>query len=111
MPHVESANSDLTLPAFRTLHSSDDPLAQSLVNESAYIGKTLTTNIGVPGRLSTSADYGDFYRDVLNADKETESIVRYGYCVPFLEEPPVAHNTPNNRLCRDQQSFAVAELH
>ena len=43
-------------------------LSKSIVNEASYIGKRLTTDMGVPGRLSKEARFGEFYEDVLKAD-------------------------------------------
>ena len=81
--------------ANNNFHSSESDLAHSLVNEAAYLGKPLTMNVGVPGRLSSSSEFGDFYENVLLADQETIAIVRYGYVVPFEEIPPKAQFTRN----------------
>ena len=94
-----------------SVDSSEIDLAHSLVNEASYIGKKLSTDIGVPGRLASSRVFGDFYEQVLLADLETCAIVRYGYIVPFEQFPPKAQNTQNNKSCRENMAFALAEIH
>ena len=88
----------------------DVDLAESLVNEAEYSGKKLSTNVRVPGRLCKESRFGDFYEDVLKADAETVSIIRHGYIFPFLQTPPLAQDTRNNKSCRNMQEFAWTEL-
>ena len=94
-----------------SVDSSEVNLAHSLVNEASYIGKKLTTDIGVPGRLASSSVFGDFYEHILLADLETCAIVRHGYVVPFEQLPPKAQHTQNNKSCRENMTFALAEIH
>ena len=50
-----------------------------LENESVYMGKKLTTNAAVPGRLCRDSRFADFYKKVLNTDKKIIKIISSGY--------------------------------
>ena len=47
-----------------------------MVNHAEYVGKRLTTNLGVSGRLR-KPEFGDFYEEVLKADQETIAFIRH----------------------------------
>ena len=80
------------------------------MNEAAYSGKKLSTNVKVPGRLKKDPGFANFYEDVLHADPEVIATVREGYYFPFEIQPPECRFTKNNRSCMDKQEFAWAEL-
>ena len=50
------------LYAAATFDNKEEDLGKSLENEGEYIGKTLSTNSAVPGRLFHNPKYADFYR-------------------------------------------------
>ena len=87
----------------------EEGLGDTLVNQTEYVGKRLTTNTGVPGRLK-KPQFADFYKDVLGADAETVVVVRKGYVIPFTSEPPPSSDTRNNASCVRQAEFAFAEI-
>ena len=37
-------------------------------------------------------------------------MVRHGYVIPFVSEPPASSNTKNNASCDRQAEFAFAEI-
>ena len=61
----------------------EEEMGDTLVNQTAYAGKRLSTNAGVPGRLRRP-QFADFYEDVLRADRKTVDVVRHGYMIPFV---------------------------
>ena len=65
----------------------EEEMGDTLVNQTSYAGKRLSTNAGVPGRLR-SPQFADFYKDVLRADRKIVDVVRHGYVIPFVSEPP-----------------------
>ena len=73
-------------------------------NKGEYIGKKLSTNAAVPGRLCRDPKYADFYQDVLKADEKIIKIVSKGYIVPFDTGPPPAFGK-NNKSCLRNKSF------
>ena len=87
-------NSLSWLSATATFDNEEEDLGRSLENEGDYIGKKLSTNSSVPGRLCRDPKYPDFYRDVLKADKKVIKIVTKGYLVPFDLNPPPAISRP-----------------
>ena len=87
-------NSLSWLSATATFDNEEEDLGRSLENEGDYIGKKLSTNSSVPGRLCRDPNYPDFYRDVLKADKKVIKIVTKGYLVPFDLNPPPAISRP-----------------
>ena len=58
------------LSAAANFDNEEQELGKSLENESVYMGKKLTTNTAVPGRLCRDRRFADFYREVLNADEK-----------------------------------------
>ena len=89
--------------------NEEQDLGKVLENESVYMGKKLTTNTAVPGRLCRDRRYVDFYKEVLDSHKKIVKIVANGYKVPFDEEPPAVF-TENNKSCLRNLSFAIQEL-
>ena len=76
----------------------DRKLAQSLVNESRYLGKRLSTDKRVPGRIGEEQFY-QFWRDELKAPPFVLQTLREGYRFPFREKPP-GSMAWNNRCLR-----------
>ena len=76
------------LLAAANFDNEEQELGKSLENESVYIGKKLTTNAAVPGRLCRDRRFADFYREVLNIDEIIVKIVSQGNKVLFDKEPP-----------------------
>ena len=77
------------LSAAATFDNEEENLHRSLENEGEYIGKKLSTNSAVPGRLCRDPIYAEFYRDVLKLDTKIIKIVSKGYIVPFDLEPAI----------------------
>ena len=65
----------------------DVNLAQSLYNESRYLGKRLSTDRRVPGRIG-KAEFYSFWRDTLEAPDFVLRTLQEGYRFPFREKPP-----------------------
>ena len=72
-------------------------MEEMLVNNIEYVGKRLSTNSGVLGRLK-KPQFAD-YEDVLKADAETMAVVRHGYIILSQSMPPVSSDTKNNGSC------------
>ena len=47
---------------------------------------------------------------MLGADRGMVDMVRHGYVIPFVSEPPVSSDTKNNASCERQAEFAFAEM-
>ena len=64
-----------------TFHNDDMELGKVLENEAEYVGKDLTTDNCVPGRLRRAPEFATFYRKVIGADREVVDIfsARYLY--------------------------------
>ena len=73
----------------------DAALAKTLVNEAAYLGKRLTTDARVPGRIGREEFY-DFWKNELKASPFVLDTLRRGYGFPFKQRPP-ASMVANNR--------------
>ena len=82
-----------SLPIFQ-FEEGEEVLACSLVN---YLGKQLSTNKLVPGRIGDPQFY-PFWRDILKAPEFVLSTIRDGYIIPFLSEPPSSFLV-NNSSC------------
>ena len=76
-----------------TFDNEEQVLGKVLENEAAYVGKKLSTNNMVPGRLCRVPHYAAFYRDVLKADQQVFNVVSFGNVVPFETESPVDTTT------------------
>ena len=73
---------------FDNFDNEEQEFGKALENESVYMGKKLTTNMVVPGRLCIDRRYVDFYKEVLDAGEKILKIDANGYKVPFDKEPP-----------------------
>ena len=58
------------LLAAASFDNEEQELGKALENEGVYMGKKLTTNTAVPGRLCRDKSYAEFYKDVLEADEK-----------------------------------------
>ena len=65
-----------------TVASDEDDfeLVKTLSNEAKYLGKKLSINVGVPGRLAKEERFSDFYEEVLkvDADNRLKYLIRKG---------------------------------
>ena len=86
------------LLAAASFDNEEKELGKAFENEGVYMGKKLTTNTAVPGRLCRDKSYAKFYKDVLEAEKKIVKMVANGYKVPFDEEP-LALFAENNESC------------
>ena len=50
--------------AVASFDNEEKELGKALKNEGVYMGKKLTTNTAVPGRLCRDKSYAEFYKDV-----------------------------------------------
>ena len=73
----------------------DRELANSFSNETAYLGKKLTTNAGVPGRIGRP-EFFAFWEKELGASSFVLNILKTGYKFPFKRVPP-SSMVANNR--------------
>ena len=105
----------------------DRELIQSLVNESTYAGRRLSTNVQVPGELVTflqiimlsllfhhsgsihRPEFREFWEKSLCPTGLTLDTIRHGYRLPFRELPPRCCER-NNRSARDDPDFVFAEV-
>ena len=87
---------------------TDDVLVKSLSNESAYIGKKLSTDKRVPGRINRPEFYY-FWKETLKAPDFVLQTLRDGYRLPLKDYPP-GGIVCNNRLALNERAFCKAEL-
>ena len=87
----------------------DEPLVKSLKNESSYLGKTLSTNVKVPGNIG-NPKYYDFWKTELKAPEFVLKTISEGYRLPFASVPPPSF-TRNNRSALRERDFMKAELY
>ena len=104
---LDSADLDCRFHEFE-VDSDEHYVAKSLVNESQYVGKRLSTDERVPGHIG-DPKYYSFWRDVLQAPEYVLSIIREGYKIPFSEIPP-SSICQNNRSFLNNSEFGIAEL-
>ena len=64
------------------LPMEESGLAKSLVNESIYAGRRLSTDIRVPGRIG-DPKYFDFWKNELKASDFILDTIQGGYKFPF----------------------------
>ena len=92
--------------AAASFDNEEKELGKTLKNEGVYMGKKLTTNTAVPGRLCRDKSYAEFYKDMLEADEKIVKMVANGYKVPFDEEPPDIF-AENKKNCFAHSSFKL----
>ena len=86
----------------------DDLLMKSLVNESNYVGKKLTTKTSVPASIHR-LEFRDFWLNTLNPDELVRDTIVNGYRLPLIEEPPESFER-NNASARDDMEFVREEV-
>ena len=97
------------LSAVVSIDNEETELGKALENEGVYMGKKLTTNTAVPGRLCRDKSYAEFYKDVLEANEKIVKMVANGYKVSFDEESLDVF-AENNKSCLRNMPFAIKEL-
>lgn len=94
--------------AIFNLPLEEQSLATTLVNEAEYVGRRLSTDVRVPGRIG-DPKYFNFWKDDLKAGKFILDTISEGYKFPFESIPP-PNFCKNNRSCLDNRTFVFAEL-
>ena len=74
------------------------------------MGKKLSTNKGVPGRLKADPSYYKFMRDVIKAPESVVAVYREGYRPPWISPPPSFQKFKNNKSARDDAVFLWEEV-
>ena len=90
------------------LPNEESDLAKVLVNNSNYVGKKLSTDSRVPGRIG-KPEYFDYWRDTLKASDYILSVLQEGYKFPFDAIPPESY-CRNNKSFLQNRDFGYAEL-
>ena len=104
-PDIQSSRADAAGFEF----SEDDrDLIESLVNESTYAGRRLSTNVQVPGSIHR-AEFREVWETSLRPTGLTLETIRHGYRLPFRDLPPSCREG-NNRSARDDSEFVYAEI-
>ena len=80
------------------------------MNHAEYVGRRLSTNAGVPGRLTSNPEYYEFMRDVVKAPDRVCEVYREGYRPPWTAPPPSFQIFKNNKSARDQATFLWEEI-
>ena len=75
----------------------EDGVAKVLVNNASYVGKRLSTDSRVPGRIGRPEFY-DFCEKELKASDYVLNTIKHGYQIPFKSTPP-------SSFCKNNQSF------
>ena len=83
-------------------------LLKSLVNESDYVGRRLTTDTRVPSNIHKPM-YRDFWLETLKPSEYVKNIIQFGYKLPFTSEPPKSFSQ-NNLSARQDEEFVRAEI-
>ena len=86
----------------------DLELIKALSNETSYIGKKLTTDKRVPGRINDSS-FLEFWEKELKASSFILDTLKEGYRFPFRSIPP-SGIVCNNRSALKERAFVKAEL-
>ena len=86
----------------------EEDVAKILVNNSSYVGKKLSTDSRVPGRINKPEFY-DFWKNDLKANDFILDTIKYGYKIPFKNIPPASF-CANNRSMIKERDFAFQEL-
>ena len=90
------------------LPPEEEEVAKLLANNSVYVGKKLTTDARVPGRIG-KPEYFSFWRDELKASDFILNTIRYGYKFPFDSVPPESM-CKNNKSFMQNREFGYNEL-
>lgn len=86
----------------------EEGVAKVLVNNANYVGKKLSTDSRVPGRIGRPEFY-EFWKNELGACDFVLSTIKEGYKIPFKEIPP-SDFCANNKSFLKQRDFAYQEL-
>ena len=86
----------------------EDSVAKMLVNNADYVGKKLTTDVRVPGRIGRPEFY-DFWKNDLKASDFVLDTIKNGYKIPFKSIPPT-NFCENNKSFLRQRDFGYQEL-
>ena len=90
------------------LPPEEEEVAKLLANNSVYVGKKLTTDARVPGRIG-KPEYFSFWRDELKASDFILNTIRNGYKFPFDSVPPESM-CKNNKSFMQNREFGYNEL-
>ena len=90
------------------LPQEEEGVAKLLINNSNYLGRKLSTDSRVPGRIGNPEFY-DFWKNELKASDFILDTVKNGYKFPFKEAPPPSF-TKNNKSFFENRTFAYEEL-
>ena len=93
---------------YADLNIDEPELAKTLVNESIYMGKQLSTDTRVPGRLGKE-EFFPFWRDILKAPQFILDTISQGYKFPLEKEPPGAYSRNNSSFLKNRD-FGLTEL-
>ena len=83
-------------------------ILKTLVNDSNYVGRKLSTNVEVPANIH-KPQYRDFWCNILKPSNYVLDIIKFGYKLPFASEPPQSFSE-NNRSAREDTDFVRAEI-
>ena len=109
LSHEENSDFDFDLRYTDfDLDFDESLLAKQLVNESSYMGKQLSTDLRVPGRIGDKKFFS-FWRDVLKAPDFILDTISKGYQFPFAKLPPSAYSKNNSSFMKNRE-FGIAEL-
>ena len=75
--------------------AGEEGMAKQLVNQTEYVGKKLTTDQRVPGRIGRQ-EFFNFWKEELGASDFVLSVLKSGYSFPFKTLPP-SSMARNNR--------------
>ena len=85
-------------------------IADVLVNNAKYVGKKLSTDRRVPGRIGNPEFY-NFWKTTLKASDFILNTIRDGYRFPFIDmKQPPSRFTKNNKSFFLNKDFAFSEL-
>ena len=83
-------------------------ILKTLVNDSNYVGRKLSTNVEVPANIH-KPQYREFWCNILKPSNYVLDIIKFGYKLPFASEPPQSFSE-NNRSAREDTDFVRAEI-
>lgn len=86
----------------------EEDVAKMLVNNSNYVGKKLSTDSRVPGRIN-NPEFFSFWKDELKASDYILDVIKNGYKIPFKSIPPPSF-CDNNKSMLKEKDFAYQEL-
>ena len=113
MEGLENVNDEMEVEVYSkfghdVVFDPEESVGDILANESAYVGKKLTTNRRVPGSICKQEFFG-YWKEVLKAPEFVLDTLREGYKFPLREIPPSSLE-PNNKSALKERKFMLAEL-